>query len=238
MSVDLEDFEFAVAERFHRVFPLQAAYSARTSRELAAALAPDAPDLENPVSLTARAFYRIRSWVAEVLDIDPRSLSPSTRWADVLPDGATRRIAWAHLRDLLAIREAPRLHRPRAVTWPIAIVTSAVGLEVIFAVTAMGPAQGLLFLAAGEIVAGLIASALLRLTRAWAYEFVPPDLTLGAVAHYAVAYGSPILGDLAQPATRGQTLEVVQSLARLEIGAASVHPDATWEQLAHLARAS
>lgn len=237
MPVDIEDFEFAIAARFSHLLPREAAISGRTPRELVAALAPDSPGLESPVSLTVRAFYRIRQWVADVLDIDPRSVHPATRWVDLLPDHEIRRVVWAHFREMFGTREAPHLYRPRTVTWPIAFLASAAGLGVTSTVAATTSVRALIF-SAGALVAGTVLWLLLRLTRASAHQFIPPDLTVGAVAHYAVAYGSPILGELALPTSRGQTLEVVQSLARLEIGSSRVHPDATWEQLARLDRAS
>ena len=49
MAVDIEDFEFAIAERFRHLLPREAANSARTPRELAAVLAPYSLGLESPV---------------------------------------------------------------------------------------------------------------------------------------------------------------------------------------------
>jgi hypothetical protein len=237
MTVDIEDFEFAIAERFRHALASPPTRSASTPRELATALTRGGPGMESSVSVTARAFFRIRRYFADVLDVDAQSIGPSTRCRDLLADHATRRIVWTHFREFLHLREAPRLYRPRRVEWPIAILTGTAGLTAMLGVAALSVIPALFFLA-GALAAGGVIWALLRLTRPWAYEFVPAELTLGALAHYAVAYGSPILADLAQPANRGQTLEVIQSLARLEIGAPRVHPDATWEQLVRLAHAS
>jgi hypothetical protein len=230
VSVDLEDFEFAVAERFHTRFADTTHISARTPRELAAALAADSPEHDMQVLITARAFYRIRRWLADVLDIDARSITPSTPCAELLRDKVIRRIVWNHLLELLQIRPAPGLYRPRLITWPIAILACATGLAAMSAIgTLVGP--GSFGVLAGATTAMVTTWSLLRLTRVWAYDFLPAGLNVGALAHYAVAYGSPILGDLAQPANRSHTLEVIQSLAYLEIGASHAHPDATWAEL-------
>lgn len=237
MSVDIEDFEFAVSERFHHALSREAVYSAPTPRELAAALMSHAAGGESRVSLTARGFYRIRRWMADVLDVDARSITPSTRLVDLLPDLAIRRLVWTHFREMLGIRQAPRLYRPRIVSWSIAILAGTAGLTAMLLAASITSSLPL-FYSVGGVVAAASIWALSRLTLGWAYDFIPPGLTVGALAHYVVAYGSPVLGELALPVSRSQTLEVVQSLARLEIGARHVHPDATWEQLGDLARAS
>src|SRR5438034_11386036 len=112
MPVDIEDFEFAVYERFGQLLANGPRRSARTPRELATALAPAAPGLDSSVSVTARAFFRIRRCLADIAGIDVRSLNPATRCADLLPDLTTRRIVWAHFSQILRIRDAPHLHRP------------------------------------------------------------------------------------------------------------------------------
>jgi hypothetical protein len=232
MTIDIEDFEFALDKRFRHVLQNMEGTLPRTPREMAADLAADLPHVDSRVSVTARAFFRIRGWASTALDINPRSITPNTRWADLIPDRAARRRVWTDLRNTLNIREFSRLWlgRPSVIAWLIAIVTGAVGLGTFLMVATM-TSVGSLFFLAGAGAAIITLWLLLRLTRRWAVEFRPANLTVGDVACHAVAYGSPILGEVTRPLNREQTLEVVQALAIVEIGSRRAHPDATWEEL-------
>jgi hypothetical protein len=232
MTIDLDDFEDGLNARFRHVLQNMEGTLPRTPRELAANLSADLSKLESQVSVTARAFFRIRAWAANALDVDPRSITPATRWVDLLPDRTARRHVWADLRKTLGIREFTGLSlgRPAVIEWPIVIVTGAVGLGT-FLLVATVTSVGLLFFMAGAGTAAVTLSLLLRLTQRWAVEFRPGNLTVGDVVYHAVAYGSPILGDVTRPLNREQTLEVIQALASVEIGPRRVHPDATWEEL-------
>jgi hypothetical protein len=237
MSIDIEDFEFALAERFRSQLRLgESIVMPPTPRTLAALLARRRAAAPSPVSLTARAFFRIRAALADQLGLEPSAILPGTRCRDLMTDLTLRRAQWSHFRERLGIREAPRLARSGRLAWTIAIVTAAVMLAAAIGATAVLPTFPIfpmILLAGGAAVA-----AALRLTRHWARLFLPRDLTVGHLAHYAVAYGSSILGDCVHPATTSQTLEVIQSLARLEIGAPHLDPDANWEELDTLAHVS
>lgn len=237
MTIDIEDFEYAVAERFgpipkHRRDKTMAS----TPRSLAQFLAGDIPATATGPSLTVRAFYRIRDLLAHCAASDPVLIRPSTRCADLFPNLAARPAAWRKVRVALEIPQAPRLDRPAGLEWFIALAAAGVTLGVVVSATMVLPTA---FIFPAMLLAGGHSVHIgLRLTRRWAWLFTPPDLSVGTLAYYVVAYGSPILGDLQRPVHRSQMLEVIQALARLEIGASHVHPDATWQQLYFESRAS
>lgn len=238
MSIDIEDFEFAVADRFRHVLGRRrGVLMPPTPRALARLLTTESAGASRSASLTARAFYRIRATVARQLNIPSTSIRPGARCRDLLPDLATRRAQWMAIDDALRLHAPPRLCRSGSVAAAVAIF---VGLVTLWAALASAATHTDDWLAYPSIAAsGAVALVLaLRVTRPWARYFHPPDLTVGALAHYAVAYGSPMLGDLTRPIDASQTLEVVQALVRLEFDVWRVNPDATWAELESRARAS
>jgi hypothetical protein len=237
MSIDVEDFEFALAERFgallehHEAMVLPA-----TPRALAALLVRPRMGRASPVSVTARAFFRIRAGLADQLGIERSQILPGTRCCDLMPDIALRREQWNRFRRRLGLRQVPRLVRSSPLAWTIVVLSATAALVAAIAAKVLLPASllspAVLLASGGVIMVGL------RVTRHRAVLFMPRDLTVGQLTHYAVAYGSPILGDAIDPSSTSQMLEVIQALARLEIGAPLVDPDSTWEELVDLAHAS
>jgi hypothetical protein len=217
MCIDIEDFEFSLAKRFGaRLRQNERITLPPTPRALATLLAGRAVGTPSPVSLTARAFFRIRTALAQQLDLAPSAILPGTRCHDLMTDLALRPVQWTQLRERLGIREAPRLVRSEPLAWTIAVVGALVTLTAAIGAAVLLPTS--LIFPVISLAGGGAAAVALRLTRHRACLFRPPNLTVGHLAHYAVAYGSPILGDVVNPISRSQTLEVVQSLARLEIG--------------------
>jgi hypothetical protein len=237
MSIDIEDFEYALAERFRGRMPHdESIIIPPTSRALAALLTRQSTASEASVSLTARAFFRIRAGLADQLGLERSQILPGTRCRDLMPDIALRCEQWNRFRQWLGLRQVPRLVRSSPLAWTIVVLSATAALVAAIADKVVLPAS-LLSPAVLLASSGVMAFAL-RVTRHRAMLFMPRDLTVGQLAHYAVAYGSPILGGAIDPASTSQTLEVIQSLARLEIGTPLVDPDATWEELVHLALAS
>ena len=233
MSQDFEDFEFALYDRFGA---LREQSPAATPRAMAATIAAQRPQRPSQVSLTVRAFNQIRAALRLQSGVDPTTITPRTHCCDLMPDITQRRAEWQKLRAVLGIREAPRLERPAQLTWTLLCIAGVIGVVG----GAVAPFQYAgAFSVPRALLTGVCATLVcFRLTRRWARCFEPADLTIGTLAHYAVAYGSPILGDVAMPVTAAQTLEVVQALARFEIGVPMVDPDTPWEELEFLARAS
>ena len=103
MSVDLEDFEFAVAERFPDAFPTDLSVRPTTPRDLVDHLAANVSPSHGDVQLTVRAFYRIRRVLASSLDITARRIAPRTPLAEVMPHLEVRRPQWLTIRNGLRL---------------------------------------------------------------------------------------------------------------------------------------
>ena len=236
MSLDLEDFEFAVADRFPAAFSAQELATATTPGELVAQLEAHATATGDPTLLLARAFYRIRHAFAEAAHVPADSIAPQTRLAELLPDLQNRRQTWAAFRRAVVIPHTPRLARSNAVAWGITIAVGASFLVAVSMTASRAPATWPI-IPIGALASGGVFWALLRITAPLARYFEPRELTAGDLAYYAVAYGAPFLEAEYPALTRAQIIEAVQALVRLEIGAPRMRLDMTWRELVLAARA-
>ena len=230
MAPDLEDFEFAVVARFPNAFPNGRSITLATPRELIAHLVSHASPPREEATLLARAFYRIRSVLAFEVGCAEKRITPRTRLAALMPDPETRRAQWSAVLDELAIPHTPHLARPRILEWAIALVVGAAFLVAVSAAASMFAATWPIFVV-GAAVAGAFTLAFLRFTAPWARHFAPRELTVGDLAHSAVAYGTPLLETPYPQMTRSQIIEVVRALVRQEIGASRAGLDVTWTEL-------
>jgi len=236
MSIDLEDFECAVADRFPAAFSCHLPAVVATPGELVSQLEAQATSTGEGALLLARAFYRIRAALAQAADIPALSITPRTRLVELFPDVKNRRRMWEAFHSALAIPYAPRLSRSNVVAWAITLVVGVSFLVAISLTASLSPVTWPI-IPVGALTAVGVLWALLRITIPLARYFEPCELTAGDLAHYAVAYGAPFL-DAEYPAlTRLQIIEVVQALVRLEIGAPHMRLDMTWRELAVAARA-
>lgn len=236
MSVDLEDFEFAVVERFPGAFVGKESIVVKTPRDVVDHLTARSAPSGEQVLLLARAFYALRRQLALQLDYPVSQITPRTRFADLLPDRENRPAQWRTLLAAAGISSFP-LVRPDVVGRRLAV---GVGATVLAAVSGSVATLGLSALVP---VIGIASLALatwvgLRSTSHLAREFMPVDLTVGALARYAVAKGSPMLGVTYPHMSRTQITEVVRELVALEADISCTDMDATWEELAHAAARS
>src|SRR5215813_11057928 len=119
MTVDIDDFEFAFAERFADVVAHHSIVGANTPGELADRVTAILPLSNSAVSVTARAFYRVRALLSRQLVINAKSILPGSRLSDLLPNLATRRTQWDGICAALALPHAPRLVRSESLSWTI-----------------------------------------------------------------------------------------------------------------------
>lgn len=236
MSVDLEDFEFAVAGRFPAAFSDHELATAATPGELVAQLEAHAKPTGDPTLLLARAFYRIRGALAEAAHVPADSIEPQTRLVELLPDRQSRRQSWAAFRRVVAIPHTPRLTRSNVVAWFITLTVGAVFLVAVSMTASRSPATWPI-IPIGVLTGGGLLWALLRITAPLARYFEPRELTVGDLAYYTVAYGAPFLNAEYPALTRAQIIVVVQALVRLEIGAPRLRLDMTWSELVLATRA-
>jgi hypothetical protein len=234
VSVDLEDFEFGLAERFPKAFAEKKPVVISTPRDVVDHLAARATPPSDPVLLLARAFYAIRRQLASQLDCPTEQITPRTRLADLLPDRASRPAQWDTLKAAIGVSSIPPLVRPVYVSKWIAV---GVGIADLAAVTVAAASLGLTALVP---VIGIASTVLgtwvgLRLTAHVALEFISPDLTVGVLARHAVAKGSPMLRATYPRMSRSQIIEVVRELLALESDLPCTDLDATWEELARAA---
>jgi hypothetical protein len=233
---DLEDFEFAVADRFRHI-PSLSQMASQTPRELIEQLAQVTSESPvDPRSVTHYAFHQVRDIIAQETRSDSSGIRPTTLVATLLTDPQDRRRIWRAIRARFAIAEFPSLARSTSVERLIAIVAAGAFLGLLSFVLVEGALPGIAVLVAGS---GSLAVlwALLRVTEQSAVHVQPPNLTVGDLAIYATAYGSPILGPLAVPLSRSQITEVIRALVQLEIGVRKSDLEAKWDDLAVAARA-
>lgn len=234
MSVDLEEFEFAVVERFPGVLWGKEPLVVKTPRDVVDHLAAQSTPSGDPVLLLARAFYALRRHLVSQLDYSTAQITPRTRFADLFPDRERRPAQWQALRTSTGIRPFPPLVRPDVVARRIAVSVGVASLTALslaaasFGLSALVPLIGI-----GVVV--LTTWAGLRLTSHLALEFMSPDFTVGALARHAVANGSPMLGVTYPHMSRSQIIEVVRELLALEADLPCTDLDATWEDLARAA---
>lgn len=220
--IDLEDFEFAVVDRFPQAFSSKRPVNSATPRQLIDHLTSVAVAREAGATLTVRAFLRLRQLLSRQVGCALKSIGPRTRLADLMPFDE-RRSHWEVVRSSLALRQIPRLVRPTALAFIIALGVPGV--------TAMlfNPAASYWLFALVTLQGVDLA---LLATRPLARRFLPDDLTVGDLARYAVAYGSPILESRYPENCRSQIIEIVRALVRLEIGSRAMPLDTTWRELA------
>src|SRR6478735_4399728 len=137
MSIDVADFEFAFAERFADVLARQPIVAPNTPRGLAKRVTAVLPPSDSAVSMTARAFYRVRRVLGEQLGIEAKSILPGSRLSDLMPDLATRRVQWARICATLDVPNAPRLVRSESLSWTLAIGGGAAALAGIVGAAAL-----------------------------------------------------------------------------------------------------
>jgi len=237
VSVDLEDFEFALVERFPGAVAEKESVVIRTPRDVVDYLAACATPPPDPVLLLARAFYAIRRQLASQLDCSTERITPRSRVADLLPERERRPAQWEALKTAIGVASIPPLVRPVDVSKRIAIgvgITDLAAVSVAIAslgLTALVPVIGI----AATILATWVG---LRSTSQLALEFSPSDLTVGALARHVVAKGSPVLGAMYPHMSRSQIIEVVRELLALESDLPCTDLDATWEELARAAARS
>jgi hypothetical protein len=236
---DLEDFEFAVAERFPGYFSRRRRPVLATPRELAdyllvAQKSQPAPDQR---SIKQHAFYSIRTLFATRLRRSRGEIGPRTPLRDLLPDPQRRRSEWSAITAALGIPHFPQLHRPSTVQWSMTLTVAVLSFAVfLIAGFRLGGSSALLGI--GLLSTAVLCALLLRATQKHATLFGPPTLTIGDLAAYATAYGSRVSGLSIKPTTRSQYLEIVRDLVRLEIGASKINDDATWDELSRSARSA
>lgn len=227
---DFEDFEFAVAHRFKNVFSSKRPTKLATPRELVDYVSVQTEPIADQRSLKQHAFYFIRGVIATELGVERGQLLPGTMLASLMPDRDQRRHHWKRIRRELGITWLPRLSRPSAVQWAIAITVAVLsyGVMLLAAIALEGSQVSLII---GAMSAGGFCALIFPLTEQFATEFLPASLTVGDLAAYATAYASKNRGLSINPSSRSQNLEIVRDLIRLEIGATAVNLDATWEEL-------
>jgi hypothetical protein len=236
VTVDLEDFEFAVADRFPGVFGRSQRLTAATPRELIDQLASHASSPDDGPCLTVRAFYRIRRMLSQYLDRSPRGIVPTTCLTELMPDLEQRRSQWLAVHAAIGAKYGARLVRPEPLAWVIALTVGTLFLATISAAAIIFTTTWPI-LPVGAIAAALTTWAALQITSPWARHFEPRDFTVGDLARYAVAYNSPVLDAEYPVLTRSQIIEIVRALVRLEVGAVTMPLDATWRELVHVSRA-
>src|SRR5688572_366875 len=131
MEVDLEDFEFAIIDRFPEAFRGQSV-TLRTPRALIEHLCANASTASDMRSIKQHAFYRIRAVLVRELDCEPALVRPSTKLELLLPNTAQRRRQWTAIRAAIRVSAIPRLSRPGWLAWTI---TAVVGLGFLGAVS-------------------------------------------------------------------------------------------------------
>jgi hypothetical protein len=237
MIDDLEDFEYAVGDRFGRIFPRWRTTRLATPRELVdyvTARSAPSPDLR---SVKQHAFYFIRTLIARELRVNPQQVSPTVVLAHLMPEPAQRRDDWKRISRELRVPLLPQLSRPSSVQWAITL-TVAVLSYAVFLLAAFALEGSAVSILVGAVFAAGMCALLFRITERFATEFLPPTLTVGDLAAYATAYGSKNPALAVKPSSRSQNLEVVRDLVRLEIGATRINEDATWEELHVSARSA
>jgi len=236
MIDDLEDFEFAVGNRFGRIFPRWRTTRLATPRELVEYVTTHSEPSADERSVKQHAFYFIRTLIARELRADPREILPTTLSA-LMPVLKQRRHYWKQISRELRVPLWPRLSRPSWVQWAITLTVAGLsyGVFLVAAYALEGSAVSILI---GAVFAAGLCALLLRITEPFATEFLPPTLTVGDLAAYATAYGSKNPGLAVKPSSRSQNLEIVRDLVRLEIGATRIDEDATWEELQASARSA
>jgi hypothetical protein len=237
MLDDLEDFEFAVADRFGRIFPRWRTTTLATPRELVDYVTARSAPSPDQRSLKQHAFYFIRALIARELGASARELLPTTQLASLMPDPDHRRYHWKRITHQLAVPLLPRLSRPSAVQWAITLTVAALSYAV-FLLAAFALEGSSVSILIGVLFAAGFCALLFRLTEPFATAFLTPTLTVGDLAAYATAYGSTNPALAVKPSSRSQNLEIVRDLVRLEIGATRINQDATWEELDASARSA
>jgi hypothetical protein len=237
MTDDLEDFEFAVVERFPQAFSRSRTAVLATPRELTEHLVGRSEPLADQRSIKQHAFYFIRALLARQLERSREDITPQVRLEELMPDPEQRRQDWKIIRAALGVPHFPRLGRSHSLEWMIALVV-AVSSFAVFLLAGLMLAASWAVLPIGFGFAGTCCGLLLRATDRWATRFVPPTLTVGDLASYSTAFGSKVPGISVRPSTRSQIMEVVRDLVRLEIGATKIDMDATWAKLLASARSA
>jgi hypothetical protein len=237
MSIDLEDFEFAVATRFPQAFPRGQSVTLTTPRALIEHLTANGASASDMRSIKQHAFYRIRALLVRELGCGPGLVRPATRLDVLLPNPAERRRQWARIRAALGAASVPRLSRP---TWLVWTITVFVGLSFLGAASFVAAhfSETALIIPSAGVVAGVLLFLVVRVTQSRAVHLPLVPATVGELASMVTAYGSPLLDPALQPGTRAQVLEVVRELIRFELGAALAKQDVSWKELAKSARSA
>jgi hypothetical protein len=229
MSLDLEDFEFAVVDRFPHAFGRKKTVAPTTPAELVDHIVAELPPPSDRRSVKQHAFYRVRALLARQLGRPLRFIHPDTSLAELMPDAQRRRAEWAAIRAALKVPTVHGLARPEAVLWTIVTASGGAFLAGVSVVARYGPLW--LIIPTGAAAASLVFAGLFRATRRLAVHLAWVPATVGDLASFVTAYGSPLLDPALIPRTRGQVREVVRELLRLEAGARPVDLDQQWERL-------
>jgi hypothetical protein len=237
MIDDLEDFQYAVGDRFGRIFPRWRTTGLATPRDLVDYITARTASSPDQRSVKQHAFYFIRALIARELRVNPQEVSPTTVLAQLLPEPAQRRDDWKRISRELRVPLLPQLSRPSSVQWAITLTVAVLSYAVFLLAAFVLEGSGVSILA-GAVFAASLCVLLFCLTERFATEFLPPTLTVGDLAAYATAYGSKNPALAVKPSSRSQHLEVVRDLVRLEIGATRISQDATWKELHVSARSA
>lgn len=239
LSSDLDDFHYEVADRFGLTatgdppveVPTPEALLTYLHTYLHAVRGESMPPAgESPASLKQHAFYRVRATLAEQLRLAPSAIRPDTRLHALLPSRGPR-VAWRPIEAVLGIRQLHVLRRPRWLSWPLWLGSGLAWIALVGTLWARFPEVhvALVCLGVATLMGGL-AWPLLRVTEPLATVPLQPVLTVGDLAAYCVAYGSPLLAVAPARFTRTHVREVIAALLYLEVGCRRVRWDAPWDE--------
>ena len=161
MGLDGVELLMEVEDAFDIQIPDERAGGIRTVGDLYEVVVESSPNDVAPrdVCITAATFFMLRRSLVAEIDIDPKSIRPSTSVDATLPN-VRRRKLWASLQNRLNLK-LPSLARPR---WLVVVVTALVIVVSIssgfFAIQAWGGTLGTLAALASLLAAGLVAEQL------------------------------------------------------------------------------